>query len=202
MPCPPILFLLRSTLILSDLLLGFKSGLFPLGFPTKIHYALFLSVIRATYPTNRILLNLIINILPVNVVTRQCIHGGVGGCPPWWGRQTGCSRVQDRTDNRLPLHLFCHSPIAPPASAVFLVWHLLDISVWGRQYCTVLIGSQLFALYSCTYKKRTHCMYSHFFTIITIIFSCGTTAPSGPGPPHYRGFTITLRHTTHSVGLL
>jgi hypothetical protein len=24
----------------------------------------------------------------------------------------------------------------------------------------------------------------------------GATAPSGPGPPHYRGFTITLRHTT------
>ena len=24
----------------------------------------------------------------------------------------------------------------------------------------------------------------------------GTTAPSGPRPPHYRGFTITLRHTT------
>jgi len=23
-----------------------------------------------------------------------------------------------------------------------------------------------------------------------------TAAPSGPGPPHYRGFTITLRHTT------
>jgi hypothetical protein len=23
----------------------------------------------------------------------------------------------------------------------------------------------------------------------------GTTAPSGPRPPHYRGFTITLRHT-------
>jgi hypothetical protein len=26
--------------------------------------------------------------------------------------------------------------------------------------------------------------------------------PSGPGPPHYRGFTITLGHTPHSVGLL
>jgi hypothetical protein len=26
--------------------------------------------------------------------------------------------------------------------------------------------------------------------------------PSGPGPPQYRGFTITLRHTPHSVGLL
>jgi hypothetical protein len=26
--------------------------------------------------------------------------------------------------------------------------------------------------------------------------SHGATAPSGPGPPHCRGFTITLRHTT------
>jgi hypothetical protein len=26
--------------------------------------------------------------------------------------------------------------------------------------------------------------------------SHGATAPSGPGPPHYRGFTITLRHIT------
>jgi hypothetical protein len=26
--------------------------------------------------------------------------------------------------------------------------------------------------------------------------SNGATAPSGPGHPHYRGFTITLRHTT------
>ena len=24
----------------------------------------------------------------------------------------------------------------------------------------------------------------------------GPTAPGGPGPPHYRGFTIILRHTT------
>jgi hypothetical protein len=27
-------------------------------------------------------------------------------------------------------------------------------------------------------------------------FSPGATAPSGPGLPHYRGFTTTLRHTT------
>jgi hypothetical protein len=27
-------------------------------------------------------------------------------------------------------------------------------------------------------------------------FFHGTTAPCGPGPPHYRGFIITLRHTT------
>jgi hypothetical protein len=29
-----------------------------------------------------------------------------------------------------------------------------------------------------------------------IFFFIGATAPSGPGPPHYRGFTITFRHTT------
>jgi hypothetical protein len=29
-----------------------------------------------------------------------------------------------------------------------------------------------------------------------IFFSIGATAPSGPGSPHYRGFTITLRHIT------
>jgi len=29
-----------------------------------------------------------------------------------------------------------------------------------------------------------------------IIFFHGTRAPSGPGPPHYRGFTFTLRHTS------
>jgi hypothetical protein len=28
------------------------------------------------------------------------------------------------------------------------------------------------------------------------IFSCSTTAPSWSGSPHYRGFTITFRHTT------
>jgi hypothetical protein len=33
-------------------------------------------------------------------------------------------------------------------------------------------------------------------------FTHWTTAPSGPGPPHYRGFTITHTHTRQSIGLL
>jgi hypothetical protein len=32
--------------------------------------------------------------------------------------------------------------------------------------------------------------------LYTDIFSHGATAPSGSRPPHYRGFTIILRHTT------
>jgi hypothetical protein len=35
-----------------------------------------------------------------------------------------------------------------------------------------------------------------------IFFLQGARAPSGPGPPHYRGFTITLNDALHSVGLL
>jgi len=30
------------------------------------------------------------------------------------------------------------------------------------------------------------------------LFFKGATAPSGPGPPHCRSFTITLRHTKFS----
>jgi len=31
--------------------------------------------------------------------------------------------------------------------------------------------------------------------MMIILFFNGPAAPSGPGPPHYRGFTITLRYT-------
>jgi hypothetical protein len=30
------------------------------------------------------------------------------------------------------------------------------------------------------------------YLFIYLFISNGATAPSGPGPPHYRGFTITL----------
>jgi hypothetical protein len=38
--------------------------------------------------------------------------------------------------------------------------------------------------------------------IFMCIFYHGTTVPSGPGPPHYRGFTTKLRHTTVGWKLL
>ena len=37
----------------------------------------------------------------------------------------------------------------------------------------------------CSYLFKRYCILPH-----------GATAPSGPGPPHYQGTTITLRHTT------
>ena len=39
------------------------------------------------------------------------------------------------------------------------------------------------------FNKVTVSLYSY-------IYFHGMTAPSGPEPPHYRGFTITLKHTT------
>jgi hypothetical protein len=39
------------------------------------------------------------------------------------------------------------------------------------------------------------------FLLTGIFFLHCATGPSGPGPPHYRRFVITLRHT-NSVGLL
>jgi len=45
-----------------------------------------------------------------------------------------------------------------------------------------------FFIWGCDWAKST---------FKTLFFSClGATDPKGPGPPHYRVFTITLRHTT------
>jgi hypothetical protein len=43
-----------------------------------------------------------------------------------------------------------------------------------------------------TYYKN---LYSKWDGYVNFFFH-GARAPSGPGPPHYRGFTITLIHTT------
>jgi hypothetical protein len=44
--------------------------------------------------------------------------------------------------------------------------------------------------------------YTTVYVVCVFSFFYGEAVSSGPGPPHYRGFTITLRHTPHSVGLL
>ena len=47
----------------------------------------------------------------------------------------------------------------------------------------------------CMINWGCHVMYK--FAIYQFLsFFHGATVPSGPGPSHYRGFTITLRHTT------
>ena len=43
----------------------------------------------------------------------------------------------------------------------------------------------------CGVARLHPCKYCYL-----LFSSHGATAPSGPGTPHYRGFAITLRHTT------
>ena len=47
----------------------------------------------------------------------------------------------------------------------------------------------------CTYSKTLTCQDLRFGKLFPSLPHCAT-APSGPKPPHYRGFTITLRHST------
>jgi len=44
-------------------------------------------------------------------------------------------------------------------------------------------------------EKSTNVFHWNHLSMCVFLFH-GETAPSGPGPPHYRGFTVTFRHTT------
>ena len=46
------------------------------------------------------------------------------------------------------------------------------------------------------YEMKTYGRWPISNQLHNRFFPHGTTAPSRPGPPHYRGFTITFRHTT------
>ena len=52
-----------------------------------------------------------------------------------------------------------------------------------------------------TQGNVTVCTRVELCLSLNIIYVHGATAPSGPGPPHDRSPTITLRHV-HSVGVL
>jgi hypothetical protein len=47
-----------------------------------------------------------------------------------------------------------------------------------------------------SYKMSSNCVFMCMDIHIYIYISNGAATPSGPGPPHCWGFTITLRHTT------
>jgi hypothetical protein len=47
-----------------------------------------------------------------------------------------------------------------------------------------------------TFITKTYRLQESFSLYFSAFFPHGTTAPTWPRPTHYRGFTITLRHTT------
>jgi hypothetical protein len=65
------------------------------------------------------------------------------------------------------------------------------LSLFSCQICYLqTFFMSLLALFFFCYKRELLEFFESHFS------SRGSTAPSGPGPPHYGGFTITLGHTT------
>jgi len=89
---------------------------------------------------------------------------------------------------------YCHLATDPVLTAVCLTQSLTTSTALPPPHCqspaaqnTATANGRII-----TYTNQTH---------ISLPPPHGATAPSGPEPPHYRGFTVTL-DTPQSVGLL
>jgi len=65
----------------------------------------------------------------------------------------------------------------------------------GRKYGMSGSNNEILADFQTRFLKRRICQ-AHVVVTLILIFFCGATVLSGPGPPRFRGFTITPRHTT------
>jgi hypothetical protein len=95
-------------------------------------------------------------------------------------------------------------PPKPPWGArgqpyLYLVFAWLNAGTWTVTWLeTKPLRSKKWSRFVCWILFLKMC--DHTWRVIIIIFipppPQSATAPSGPGSPHYRGFSITLRHTT------
>ena len=93
----------------------------------------------------------------------------------------------------LVLLLFVTNPVLNAASVRFVTTS--SVAVTDLSSINTLPA---YAVYCLLLKIIPLGLVSVFFIIFsnTIFFFHGATAPSEPGPSHYSGFMITLRHTT------
>jgi hypothetical protein len=90
---------------------------------------------------------------------------------------------------RIPTEFRCDKACLQILYVIHIPWHRL-IMLYLIEKTTQSIRNNHLSLTS-LWMMRTNTFFSN-----------GATAPSGPRPLHYRGFTISLRHTPQSVGLL
>jgi hypothetical protein len=72
---------------------------------------------------------------------------------------------------------------------------MTNLDLWRFNDTASLKYSHLAALVPTAARTGASRTTSPYYYYVLCVFH-GATAPSGPGPPHYRGFTITLRHIT------
>ena len=77
------------------------------------------------------------------------------------------------------------------------VWRLMGWYVTlGRTFYCLLFKQKVVAAQLLTRFTSCHSSKRPLFKILFVSTMELQPTPRGPGPPHYRGFTITLRHTT------
>jgi hypothetical protein len=69
-------------------------------------------------------------------------------------------------------------------------------ATWRWTSRAIVTGGSAEVTRSGTYRHMEHGQEVFKGHFMYYFFLHGSTAPNGPGPPHCRGFTITLRHTT------
>jgi hypothetical protein len=84
-------------------------------------------------------------------------------------------------------------------SVLIRITSTLDCTCWYLEVTLTLnLTSSLLSVFQCQWVKQRSCRTQNKHDIYFVFFFHAPTAPSWPGPPHYRGFTITHRHTTLS----
>ena len=122
-----------------------------------------------------------------------------------------CSRCIAPTCNPLGTDLFVRIHITYVHAQVHIFLDCLSLktkAIWLFETSGNIYPMTQRNISKCFNLRYKHCLSYFKFSIIN--FKCRITAifvttdfffqwrnsPSGPGPPHYRGFTIILRHTT------
>ena len=76
-----------------------------------------------------------------------------------------------------------------------ILLHIME-TVWDMQQHSTVTGIKKKFFVGTHINALTYtCPVIYFFGL----FFYGTTTPSGPGPPYYCGFTITLIYTHHTL---
>jgi hypothetical protein len=123
-----------------------------------------------------------------------------------WSELNDKQTVMDRVHNKRTASQFCSGPwISYILGRVLVCSQPTGVKPKIGKWCQLARGVKAIRR-----KRRDTCTYTYIakdqhgygqtmstLTRSIVLFFChGTTAPIGPGPPHYRAFTITLRQTT------
>jgi hypothetical protein len=124
-----------------------------------------------------------------------------------WDSAEKCGRARQATDENLirRMRFACWITKSADAHSEYKMRIAFQRQKWLRERASMLrlqvhcLSCLIFFwLVLCYLTEPSEMLISIFFVISMLnqVFFNGATGSSGPGPPHCRGFTITLRHTT------